>query len=295
MSVAVFEGLRSLLFSVAYRLLGKAADAEDIVQEVWLRYARAGEDVDDPRAWLLRVTTRLCLDELRSARVRRELYVGPWLPEPVLTGAAGSAADPFAKVARRELLSLGAVALLEKLSPAERAVFVLREALELSHAEIGRVAGVSEAGSRQLLARGRRRLAGEPGRRRASLETQRELVTALLAAFESGDSKPLIARLREDLILFSDGGGEVAAALRPVFGRDKVLRFMVGVRGKVDAGTRAAIEEVNGEPALVLQVDGVPTAVIAVVLDEAGYVGRFLLVNAPRKLAYVRRQVTPSA
>lgn len=290
MNVAVFDGLRPLLFSVAYRMLGQASDAEDAVQEAWLKYTRAGEAVDDPRAWLLRVTTRLCLDELRSARARRERYVGPWLPEPVLTGSGQSVEDPSAQVERRELLSLGAVALLEKLSPAERAVFVLREALDLAHAEIGRAAGISEAGSRQLLARARRRLAAEPGRRAAPVQAQHEFVAALVAAFDSGDSGPLIARLREDVVLLSDGGGEVPAALRPIFGRDKVLRFMVGVRSKVEADTRATLAQVNGEPALVLRVGGVPTGVIAVMLDEGGDAVRLLLTTAPTKLAFLRRQ-----
>lgn len=289
-NVAAFDGLRPLLFSVAYRLLGQAADADDAVQEAWLRYLLAGETIDDPRAWLLRVTTRLCLDQLRSARARRERYVGPWLPEPVMTGSGHDSEDPFARVERREQLSLGAVALLEKLSPTQRAVFVLREGLDLAHAEIARTVGVSEVGSRQLLARARRRLVEEPGHWPAPAEAQREFISALEAAFDSGDPGPLIARLRDDIILVSDGGGEVPAAVKPIHGRDKVLRFMVGVRGKVQAGARLAVANVNGEPALVLDVAELPTGIIAVVLDEAGDVVRLLLINAPSKLSYLRRQ-----
>jgi len=286
--VAEFTALRPLLFSVAYRMLGSASDAEDVVQEAWLRYARSAAGVRDVRAWLVRATTRLCLDELRSARVRRELYVGPWLPEPVLTGA--EAGDPLALVERRELLSLGALTLLERLSPAERAVLVLREAVGLSHAEIAAAAGLTEASSRQLLSRARRRLAGEHARAAPPAGAPARLVAALRRAFDDGDLRALVDLLREDMVLVGDGGGEVLTARRPILGRERVLRFVHGVRGKAPPGLGAMVVEVNGEPALLIHEAGQPVHIGTVVVDGDGRAAQLLLVSAPRKLAYARRQ-----
>jgi RNA polymerase sigma factor (sigma-70 family) len=290
--VAAFTALRPLLFSVAYRMLGQASEAEDVVQEAWLRYARAGEEVRDLRAWLLQVVTRLSLDEMRSARSRRERYVGPWLPEPVLTGA-GVAEDPLETVERRELLSLGALTILERLSPPERAVLVLREGLELSHREIASLLGVREAASRQLLARARQRVADSRARGAATPETHRRLLVALRDAFETGDAAALVALLREDAVTISDGGGETPAARRPILGRDRILRFFAGVRAKTPSGVRAAVAEVNGVPGLVLHHDAAPVAVLALVTDTESRIAEVLLVVAPSKLAYARRQGLP--
>jgi RNA polymerase sigma-70 factor (ECF subfamily) len=290
LDAASFAALRPLLFAVAYRMLGSAADAEDMVQEAWMRAARAGGGIREPRAWLVRTVTRLCLDEMRSARARRERYVGPWLPEPMLTGE-GVVEDPLAVVERRELLSLGALAMLERLSPAERAVLVLREAMGLSHVEIAAAVGVSEANSRQLLARSRRRVAEAPARATPPPGAHRRLVAALRAAFDSGDAGPLVSLLREDMVLVTDGGGEVLAARRRILGRDRVLRFFSGVHGKQPPQMRSRIAEVNGEPALVLQVEGVPVNVVAIVADAEGRLAEALLVAAPSKLARLRQQV----
>ncbi|MQA87363.1 MAG: sigma-70 family RNA polymerase sigma factor [Streptosporangiales bacterium] len=287
-----FAELRPLLFSVAYRMLGRATDAEDILQEAWLRYACAaasGVEVRDLRSWSVRVVTRLCLDELRSVRVQREHYVGPWLPEPVFTGEATDS-DPLAVVERRDLLSLGALALLERLSPTERAVLVLREAVGLSHAEIARTVEITEVASRQLLARARRHVVDSPARSTPSREEHRRLVDVLDAAFKTGDVEPLVALMREDVVLVSDAGGEVKAPRRPIVGRDKVLRFSLGVRTQLPPGTRTGPAEVNGEPALVVHVDGKPDYVMTLVVDADGRVAEILLVAAPDKLAFARRQ-----
>lgn len=287
-----FTQLRPLLFSVAYRMLGRANDAEDMVQEAWLRYARAvtsGLEVYDLRSWSVQVVTRLCLDELRSARAQRERYVGPWLPEPVLSGEATDT-DPLAAVERRDLLSLGALALLERLSPTERAVLVLREAVGLSHAEIARTVEITEVASRQLLARARRRVVDSPARAIPSRDRHRQLVNVLRAAFDTGDFDPLVALMREDVVLVSDTGGEAKAPRRPIVGRDKVLRFSAGVRTKVTPGTRAVPAEVNGEPAVVLHVDGEVAYIATLVLGPDGRVAETLLVAAPDKLAFARQQ-----
>lgn len=286
-----FAGLRPLLFSVAYRMLGRASDAEDILQEAWLRYARAGDsgvEVRDLRSWSIQVVTRLCLDELRSARAQREAYVGPWLPEPVLTGDV-AAGDPLAEVERRDLLSVGALALLERLSPTERAVLVLREAVGMSHAEIAGTVEITEQASRKLLTRARRRIADSPARATPSRDQHRRLVDVLRAAFDTGDFDSLIALMREDVVLVSDTGGEVRAPRRRIVGRDKVLRFGAAVRTQVTPGTRAAAVDVNGEPALVYHVDGSPEYVTTFVVDETGRIAELLLVAAPKKLGYAAR------
>jgi RNA polymerase sigma-70 factor (ECF subfamily) len=287
--VAAFTALRPTLFSVAYRLLGRASDAEDAVQEAWLRYAPCASEIREPRAWLIRAVTRLSIDELRTARSRRERYVGPWLPEPVLTGATVSE-DPLALVERRELLSLGALAMLERLSPLEREVLVLREALDLSHAEIAAVAGITEVGSRQVLARARRRIASSPARSAPSTEAHRRLVDALLRAFRAGDMASLVAVLREDVVLVTDGGGEALAARRPVLGRDRVLRLFAGLAAKAPPGQRATAAGVNGLPGLAVHQRGTLTQVVQLVADADGRIAEFLFVVAPSKLAFARRQ-----
>jgi RNA polymerase sigma-70 factor (ECF subfamily) len=288
-SVAAFAALRPLLFSVAYRLLGQASDAEDAVQEAWLRYAAHANDVRDPRAWLLRTVTRLSLDQLSSARSRRERYVGPWLPEPVLTGAA-VVEDPLELVERRELLSLGALAMLERLSAPERAVLVLREALDLSHAEIAAAIGVSEGASRQLLSRARRRIASSHARATPSAEAHRRLAGALMAAFRAGDMRSLVALLREDVVTVTDGGGETLAARRPVRGRDRVLRLFAGLLAKAPPELRVAAADVNGTPGLVVHAGDGPVQVLQLVIDTDGRIAEILLVAAPSKIAFARRQ-----
>jgi RNA polymerase sigma factor (sigma-70 family) len=288
-SVAAFAALRPLLFSVAYRLLGQASDAEDAVQEAWLRYAAHANDVRDPRAWLLRTVSRLSLDQLSSAHSRRECYIGPWLPEPVLTGAE-MVEDPLELVERRELLSLGALAMLERLSAPERAVLVLREALDLSHAEIATAIGVNESASRQLLSRARRRIASSHARAAPSAEAHRRLAEALMAAFRAGDLSSLVALLREDVVAVTDGGGEVLAARRLVLGRDRVVRLFAGLLAKAPPGLRVAIAGVNGAPGLVVDAGGDPIQVLQLVIDDGGRVAEILVVLAPSKLAFARRQ-----
>ncbi len=278
--VEEFTALRPLLFSVAYRLLGTASDVDDVLQDAWLRYEGAA-GVRDPKPYLVQVVTRLCLDLLGSARVRRERYVGPWLPEPVRTGTAD---DPMAAVERRELLSLGALALLEQLSSAERAVLVLREGLGYSHADIAAAVGVTEPSSRQLLARARRRLADGPPRHADPAE-HRRLLDALLAAFSTGDTEALVELLRADAAVLTDGGGEVKAALRPVVGRDKVARLLAALWPTLPEGAEVAAVELNGLPALVAYLDGRPLYTMSLDVVD-GRVARLLVVAAPSKLRH---------
>lgn len=302
-ATAEFTQLRPLLFSVAYRMLGTASDVDDVLQEAWLRYSAAA-GVRDARAYLVRVVTRLCLDLLGSARVRRERYVGPWLPEPVLTGAAagggapGSAlaggpagtVDPVAVVERRELLSLGAVALLERLSPAERAVVVLREGLDYSHQEVAAAVGVSVEASRQLLSRARQRLAGGPVRRDADPEQHRRLLAALLEAFGAGDTATLVDLLRADVMVLSDGGGRVRAALRPIEGRDKVARFLAGIWPDLPADAELGVVEINGAPGLVAVRAGRLLFAAALQVRD-GAVAQVMIMTSPGKLGYLAAQL----
>jgi RNA polymerase sigma factor (sigma-70 family) len=285
---AAFTALRPLLFSVAYRLLGRPADAEDVVQESWLRYARAPAEVRDPRSWLVQVVTRLCLDQLRSARARHEQPAGIWLPEPVLTGES-VAEDPLETVERRDLLSMGALAMLQRLSPGERAALVLHEALGLTHGEVAQVLGVSEAGSRKLLSRARSRVAADPARQPApSPALHRRLVAALRTAFDSGDVGALVGLLRDDAVVVADTAGEIPAPSRPLVGPASILRFLAGI-----AGLRrftAAEVEVNGEPGLLVHAGGEPVYLATFVADADGALRLALGVGGPAKLAYATRQ-----
>ena len=283
---------RPLLFSVAYRMLGSATEAEDVLQEAWLRLAGTDRDrVRDPKAYAVQVVTRLCLDHLKSARVRREQYVGEWLPEPVVTEGA---THPLATVERRDLLSLGALRMLERLSPQERAVLVLREALGYDHAEIAETVGISTSAARQHLSRARRRII-EADRQRDQPDPRahRRLISALIAAFESGDVGSLVEVLREDVVLVSDGGGEAPAARRTILGRDKVLRFLDGIRRKSPAGLVLREVQVNGAPGLLIQHAGRPYGIVTVETRD-GAASELLIVVAPSKLAYAGRQQLPA-
>lgn len=285
---------RPLLFAIAYRMLGSATDAEDIAQETFARYAastsRNGDDaVRSPKALLTTIATRLCLDELKSARAHRERYVGQWLPEPLLTEDA--ALSPLETVERRESISLGFLALLERLSPAERAVFVLREAFDYGYDEIAPAIGKSAQACRQLHHRASRHVAEARPRFQSAPETQRLLVEQFVAAANGGDVHSLADLLASDAVLITDGGGKAAAALNPIHGPDRITRFIIGIGTKAPTDTRLAIVEINAEAGLVALVGGRPAYVIT--FDVVG--DRIQAMNAvvnPEKLAYFARQLS---
>ena len=285
--------LRPLLFSIAYRMLGSASDAEDIVQEAFLRFHRetaAGTEVESPKSYLSAVTTRLCIDHLRSARVRRESYVGTWLPEPLLTEET-SDAERHAETA--DSLSMGFLVLLESLTPVERAVFLLREVFEYDYDEIASVVGKSEENCRQIAVRARRQVqAGKP-RFEASKVEHEELGRRFFRAAGEGDVESLVSMLAADVVAYADGGGKATAFPRPVHGRDKVLRILRGpaARGERLSVSGVRLAEINGQPgALFLDPDGVP--VVAVSLDIVdGQVQTLHAVSNPEKLAHLRRAV----
>ena len=286
-----FAELRPLLFSIAYRMLGSATDAEDIVQEAFLRYHRettGGTVVESPKSYLSAITTRLSIDHLRSARVRRESYVGTWLPEPLLTEEA-SDAERHAETA--DSLSMGFLVLLESLTPVERAVFLLREVFEYDYDEIARVVGKSEENCRQIAVRARRHV--HAGRRRfeASKARREELARRFFEAAVAGDVEGLLELLAADVVAFADGGGKGFAFPRPVHGREKVVRVLSGARtrGQELSVTRVERAEINGQPgALFYTTDG--ELVAAMSLDIADdQIQTLHAVSNPEKLAFLRR------
>jgi RNA polymerase sigma-70 factor (ECF subfamily) len=298
--VELFEGERRRLFGLAYRMLGSASEAEDAVQEAYLRWHNA-DVVDNPPAWLAKVTTNLCLTRLTSARARREVYVGPWLPEPVLT-EGDDTLGPLESAEQRESVSFALLTLMERLTPAERAVFVLREAFAYSFREIADVLDHTEANCRQLYRRGKQRLEDARPRYEVSQEEGRRVVLQFLAAASSGDLGQLERLLLDDVVAWSDGGGKVTAARRPVSGRDRVAvyvtapfrnkRFFDPILALFGGPISVRPLEVNGEPAVaVLAGDQRPVAVLVVELAADGIAGLRSVVN-PDKLAFFAGQLS---
>jgi RNA polymerase sigma-70 factor (ECF subfamily) len=239
---AIFESHRRVLLGLAYRLLGSVWDAEDVVQDAYLRWMGAHHaDVREPRGFLMTIVTRLALDQLRSARVTRAAYVGPWLPEPVATGAL----DPLDTAELRDTVSFATVHLMERLSPPERAVFVLREAFELPYDQIAATIGSSTAACRQMFHRARAHLAGEHDRFPATSEEHARLLAGFLQAARDGDLTVLSRMFAEDVTSWTDGGGVVRQARRPILGPRKVAAFWAGLFRRYGAGP-VTVVEVNG-------------------------------------------------
>ena len=285
--------LRPLLFSIAYRMLGSASDAEDIAQEAFLRFHReigAGTVVKSPKSYLSAVTTRLCIDHLRSARVRRESYVGTWLPEPLLTEET-SDAERHAETA--DSLSMGFLVLLESLTPVERAVFLLREVFEYDYDEIASVVDKSEANCRQIAVRARQHVqAGKP-RFETSKAEREELARRFFEAAGEGDVESLLGMLAADVVAYADGGGKGFASPKPVYGREKVVRALTAgaARGRQLGVVAIRRAEINGQPgALFLDADDVPIAAISLDIAD-GQVQTMHAVSNPEKLAHLRQTV----
>jgi RNA polymerase sigma-70 factor (ECF subfamily) len=262
--------------SIAYRMLGSFAEAEDIVQDAWLRWRDTPRDaVLSERAFLATVVTRLCLDQLKSARVTRETYVGAWLPEPVRTDTQ---VDP-------ETISLAFLVLLESLSPLERAVYLLHEVFDFSHAEVARMVGKEEPACRQLLHRAREHLQARRPRFAPSRQAHERLLGSFLSACMSGDLDGLKHLLAEDAVAWADGGGKVrGAAPNPIHGAESIARLYVGIAKKAPASLQTEIREVNGWPALVLRVDGALFDIITMETDGERIHAIHAILN-PDKLA----------
>ena len=283
-----FQSYRPLLFSIAYRMLGSASEAEDIVQESYLRYSAApAAQVRSPKAFLSTIVTRLCLDQLKSARARREQYIGPWLPEPLLTAEGDPA---LGRAELRESIATAFLVLLEALSPPERAVFLLREVFEYGYDEIAEQLGLSAANCRQLFHRAQRRVAERRPRFEPAPEAQRRLVERFLAACGSGDVASLTHLLASDAAAYADGGGKVHAARNPIRGRENVLRYLLGSLQKRPPGAHAELRQVNGAPA-VLVFAGPALIYVATFTVADGQIQAVHAVLNPDKLAYIQGQL----
>ena len=286
----VYEELRPLMFSIAYRMLGSASEAEDIVQEAFLRYHRessAGTAVDSPKAYLSTITTRLAIDQLRSARVRREQYVGTWLPEPVVTDADS---DVEAHAETADSLSMAFLVLLESLTPVERAVFLLHDVFDYGYDEIAGFVGRNEQNCRQIAVRARRQVEAKRPRFEADRRRREELAQRFFEAVTNGDEQGLLGLLAQDVVAYGDGGGKAPAFPKPVYGREKVARLLLTAaeRGQQERGVRgASFVDINGQPGAVF-LDAENRPVAAVTLDIAdGLVQTVRAVANPEKLLHL--------
>jgi RNA polymerase sigma-70 factor (ECF subfamily) len=275
------EEHRPLLFSIAYRMLGTIMEAEDILQEAFLRCeGKPIEEVDSPRAYLSSVVTRLCIDHLRSAQVRREEYIGPWLPEPLVTDTS---ANPQGALALSESLSMAFLVVLESLNPVERAVFLLREVFEYDYATIAEMVGKSEANCRQMVSRARRHIAERRPRFDVSPTHQSQVVDRFMHTLNTGDVEGLMAVLDEDVTWWSDGGGMVGVAKKPIRGAEQVARFALNLMRMAPENTIIRPMEINGEPGFITYVDGKPHNTLSFEVVEDRIVAIRTVVN-PDKL-----------
>ena len=283
-ATAGFLAHRNLLFTVAYEMLGSAADAEDVLQETWLRWAGVDlETVHDQRAYLVRITTRQALSRLRALGRRRESYIGPWLPEPLLT-----APDVAEDVELADSVSMAVLLVLETLTPAERAVFVLREVFDVGYDEIAEAVGKSPAAVRQIAHRARAHVAARRPRKVVSPAETRDALEAFRRAAATGDLQHLLDILAPDVVFLGDGGGVVQAVLAPVAGAGRVARLLaIGLRKIAAASLQPA--QVNGYPALILRLNGEIDSVIAVRIDDGLITGLYAVRN-PAKLSRMKQE-----
>jgi RNA polymerase sigma-70 factor, ECF subfamily len=276
-----FERHRALLFSIAYRMLGSVADAEDIIQDSFVRWQQSSEkEIESPRAFLVTIVSRLCLNYMQSARARREEYFGQWLPEPLLTQDSSDMLNSRVDGS----LSMAFLVLLERLSPVERAVFLLREVFEYEYEEIGHMLGQSVPNCRQILRRARQRIKEERPRFDASPQQHERLLNEFLEASSHGDMQGLLTLFTNDIVLYSDGGGKASAVPNPIFGADRVARFLIGgFRKFVPSDVVQKIVPLNGRPALVNYRNGIPRGVVTLEIVD-GRVRNIYIVTNPKKL-----------
>jgi RNA polymerase sigma-70 factor (ECF subfamily) len=285
-TLEVFEAHRPLLFSIAYRMLGSAMEAEDMVQEAYLRYqATPAETIESPKAFLCAIVTRLCLDYLKSARVQRESYLGPWLPEPVYTGGS-----PASLVSERESISMAFLVVLESLTPVERAVFLLRDVFDYPYDEISEIVEKTPENCRQIYHRAKRYLMERRPRHQPSPEDQQKLIASFRQAVEAGDLDTLTQLLAEDVVLYSDGGGKVNAARVPVRGGELLAQFLVNINRIYGQDTQVQIEEINAEPALIIWQNARVASVFTFSMDE-GIISTIRVVVNPDKLRRLTDQL----
>jgi len=286
--VESFETYRPYLFAIAYRMLGSAMDGEDMVQETYLRSQGTPLDtIRSLKAFLTTIIIRLCVDQLQLARRKREVYVGPWLPEPILTAATPTSEDPAERVNREESISLAFLVLLEQLQPFERAVFLLREVFAYEFAEIATMLGKSEAACRRSFSRAKKHLSEHRPRFPASPQTHRQMLTGFLQAAQGGDMIPLMDLLAENVTLWADAGGKIKqAALRPIVGRDAVARFSLGTVRFLPEDSRVELAEVNGQATVIIRTSGQALFVLSIEV-EAERIQAIRIIANPEKLARI--------
>lgn len=284
-NLAVFQAARPMLLGLAYRMLGEAAEAEDVVQDAYLRWERA-DSVDVPEAWLTKVVANLCLNRLTSARARREQYVGPWLPEPIVVTADFG---PLETVEQRDSLSLGMLVVLERLTPPERLAFVLREAFAYSHAEIASVLQSDEAHARQLYRRARTHIAESRKRFTPAPSEAKRIVEGFFAASADGDVAALEKLLAEDVTVWFDGGGKIGRTWQPVAGREAVVAYLVKWI-RMLRRSQIAFTEVNGDPAIVVHTPDRLWGVMVLELAKGQVTGVRTIAN-PDKLGFAAQQL----
>ncbi|MEP7287705.1 MAG: RNA polymerase sigma-70 factor [Chloroflexota bacterium] len=282
-----FETYRPLMFSIAYRMLGSATEAEDIVQEAYLRYqATSSAQIVSYKAFLSTVVTRLCLNNLQSAHSQRETYIGPWLPEPVLTETD----ETFAPVQQAELhesLSIAFLALLEQLTPLERAVFLLREIFDYDYIEVAEIVGKEEAACRQMFSRAKKHIAEQRPRFKATPEAHRQLLNQFIQTVNTGDLDGLMQLLSQDVIMWTDGGGKTrGAALQPLRGREAVAKFAMASIRLVPANFSVEVSEVNGELAIIRREGDRALVVLSIAVDR-GHIAEVHVIGNPDKLNWV--------
>jgi RNA polymerase sigma-70 factor (TIGR02957 family) len=288
-AIEAFVAHRNLLFTVAYEMLGSAADAEDVLQETWLRWANVDLDsVLDQRAYLVRITTRQALTRLRTLRRRKESYVGPWLPEPLLTTP-----DVAEDVELADSVSMAMLLVLETLMPIERAVFVLREVFDLDYDEIADAVDKSAAAVRQIAHRARAHVAARRPRGVVSAAETRRALDAFQRAIETGDLQSLLDMLAPDVVLLGDGGGVKQAVLQPIVGADRVAHLLAAGLPRIGAGMSVEPVQINGYPALIVRLNGEIDDVVTVRIDDGLITGLYVVRN-PEKLSRVERENTVS-
>ena len=278
---AVFQELRRRLFGIAYRMIGTTADAEDIVQEAYLRWHHAdAEEIQSAEAWLVSVVTRLSIDKLRKVSVEREKYIGQWLPEPLI---ASNSPTPEEKLETASNLSMAFMVLLERLTPVERAAFLLHDVFDCAYPLIANILRKSEAACRQIVHRARQRVRSEKARFKASEVARRSLINQFMAAADAADDVTLLSLFAKDATLTSDGGGVVPAARKVVHGRSRIARLYLLLAKKLGTRLRKKILTINGEPGLVMYLDGAPLATVSFEIDGESITALYTVLN-PEKL-----------
>ena len=287
----VFLSHRARAFAVAYRMLGSIAEAEDVVQEAWLRWQGADRShIASPEAFIVTTASRLAIDHLRKASTRRETYVGPWLPEPMVTDDAPAPATPEERLELADDISVALLHLLERLAPEERAVFLLHEAFDYSHSEIAGLIGKSEAACRQMLSRARKRVKAEHPRFNTEAREHARLAELFRQALAKGDPEKILACMKDDAIFYSDGGGKVLAALNPLFGADKIMRFWLGIMRKAEEPIVFRPVALNGLPGYLLTEGDTLHSAVSLRIED-GRIAAIYVQRNPDKLAGIMRRM----